>query len=26
MVLVSCLLAYGIAWLLVISAREHAAA
>jgi capsular polysaccharide transport system permease protein len=26
MVLVSCLLAYGIAWLLVISARDHAAA
>jgi len=26
MVLVSCLVAYGIAWLLVISAREHAAA
>ena len=26
MVLVSCLLAYGIAWLLVMSAREHAAA
>jgi len=26
MVLVSCLLVYGIAWLLVISAREHAAA
>jgi len=26
MVLVSCLLAYGIAWLLVISPREHAAA
>jgi capsular polysaccharide transport system permease protein len=26
MVLISCLLAYGIAWLLVISAREHAAA
>jgi capsular polysaccharide transport system permease protein len=26
MVLASCLLAYGIAWLLVISAREHAAA
>ena len=26
MVLVSCLLAYGIAWVLVMSAREHAAA
>jgi len=26
MVLASCLLAYGIAWLLVMSAREHAAA
>jgi capsular polysaccharide transport system permease protein len=26
MVLVSCMLVYGIAWLLVISAREHAAA
>jgi capsular polysaccharide transport system permease protein len=26
MVLASCLLAYGIAWLLVVSAREHAAA
>jgi capsular polysaccharide transport system permease protein len=26
MVLASCLLAYGIAWLLVISARDHAAA
>jgi capsular polysaccharide transport system permease protein len=26
MVLVSCLLVYGIAWLLVVSAREHAAA
>ena len=26
MVLVSCLLAYGIVWLLVMSAREHAAA
>jgi capsular polysaccharide transport system permease protein len=26
MVLVSCLVAYGIVWLLVVSAREHAAA
>jgi capsular polysaccharide transport system permease protein len=26
MVLASCLLAYGIAWLLVVSARDHAAA
>ena len=26
MVLVSCLLGYGIAWLLVVSARDHAAA
>ena len=26
MVLVSCLIVYGIAWLLVVSAREHAAA
>jgi hypothetical protein len=26
MVLASCLLAYGIAWLLVASVREHASA